>query len=182
MPVAAPPSVEIDEEITLEEAIENAALDYLRLTGKLIDPDSVDKSFIRLVVEHLVKKLDDPIPANNEWSRGADWGTVFTLSCIYRRMGGALLSSPSFIVSNEEVEQKHRGNFGSESPRFVIDEGVIDHAFGYGGGSTRTAILISHGLIRKPRTMSYKSPLTEKGFDYLRSLVTPSQVKRLIQR
>ena len=167
MPLTVPQSVEIEEEVSLEEAIENAALDYLRLTGKLIDSSHVNVPFIRLVVEHLLKKLDDPMPTDNEWSRGADWGTIFTLNCIYRRMGGKLLSASNNIISNEQVRQKHKGNFGSESPRFVIDEGVVDHAFGYGGGSTRTAILISHGLIRKPRTMSYKSPLTEKGFDYL---------------
>jgi hypothetical protein len=169
-------------EVTLKSAVEDALLDYQRLTKKSLEYRDVDLTLVRLIVEHLVKGLDDPMPTQNEFSRGADWGMVFMTTSLYERLGGKLLSASNNIISNDEVKKKHFGNFGPDTARFVIDEGVIDHAFGYGGGSTRTAILISHGLIRKPRTMCYKSPLTEKGFDYLRSLVSPSQVKRLIQR
>ena len=78
--------------------------------------------------------------------------------------------TPEQIISDAEIERVHaNANFGDMSKRAVVADGVLKYAFGYSCGSTQIAILREHGLIAKPRPMSYKASLTEKGRRYLRA-------------
>lgn len=78
---------------------------------------------------------------------------------------------PEDIISDEEVTRVHaNANFGSTSPREVVDDGVRKYAFGFTGGSTQLAILREHGLVTKPRPGSYRANLTEKGKAYGRAI------------
>lgn len=75
------------------------------------------------------------------------------------------------IISDAKIERVHaNANFGSLSKRGVVDHGVLTYAFGYASGSTMLAILVEHGLIKKPRIGSYHTTLTRKGFRYLQAL------------
>lgn len=76
------------------------------------------------------------------------------------------------IISDEEIDRVHgNANFGSDSKRYIVDHGVLTYALGYSTGFTLKSILVEHGLIRKPRPMSYHSVLTSKGKRYLRAMV-----------
>jgi|GEM_PF-1681231 len=79
---------------------------------------------------------------------------------------------PEDIISDFEVEKVHaNANFGSVSPRQVIDEGVTKYAFGYTTGHTMFTILVEHKLIRRSKNLtSYKASLTPKGKKYLKAL------------
>lgn len=69
------------------------------------------------------------------------------------------------IIPNEDVTRIHgSANFGSRTPREVIDRGIVQIASGYSVGSTLKGILISHDLI------SNKLVLTHKGQQYLWSI------------
>jgi hypothetical protein len=84
------------------------------------------------------------------------------------------------IIPDEEIVRVHgNANFGSLSKRKVVNEGVLKYAFGYEGGYTQLCILLEHGLIKKPKPMSYKSTLTEKGKRYLRAAFPYEKVIRL---
>ncbi len=84
------------------------------------------------------------------------------------------------IVSDADVERVHGyANFGSMSKRQVVTEGVVKYAFGYSGGSTQLAILVEHGLVCKPKPMSYNTTLTKKGRRYLRAAVPFGEVMAL---
>jgi hypothetical protein len=75
------------------------------------------------------------------------------------------------IVSDAEIERVHaNANFGTQTKRGVVNDGVLKYAFGYEGGSTQIAILVEHGLIKKPKIMSSRSTLTQKGVRYLRAV------------
>lgn len=170
-------------EPTLHTAIEDAALEYRSLFGKDIDVEQVNITFIRLVVEKLVVGLGDLTPDQHEFARGMNTGISLTMSFLYDRLGQTILKTPNGIISDEEVQRVHKNaNFGPRPPRSIIDEGVVEHAFGYSGGSVRTAILLEHGLIHKPRAMGYKAALTEKGREYLRTIISVSKVKELLKR
>jgi hypothetical protein len=78
------------------------------------------------------------------------------------------------IISDEEVEREHFGNFGDMGKREVVEEGVLKYAFGYQSGYTQLTILIGHGLVRKPPPGSYYTTLTKKGQSYLRAMCRPS--------
>lgn len=73
------------------------------------------------------------------------------------------------IISDEEVARVHYGQWGDQTPRQVIAEGVLKYAFGYASGHTVLTILQGHGLIRKPKPGSYHSTLTKRGYRYLRA-------------
>lgn len=78
--------------------------------------------------------------------------------------------TPQEIIPDAEVDRVHaNANFGSMSKRAVIAEGVLKSAFGYSHGSTALAILVEHGLVRRPRPHACRAPLTEKGRKYLRA-------------
>ena len=72
------------------------------------------------------------------------------------------------IVSDDEVQQKHYGNWGSTTPREVIAEGVLHAAYGYSTGHTMESIVVSHGLAWRRRPTGSLS-LTKKGQQYLRA-------------
>lgn len=75
------------------------------------------------------------------------------------------------IISDEEIARVHaNANFGSMTPREVVNDGVRQYAVGYQGGSTQVAILLEHGLISKPKNCGYKANLTEKGKRYARAI------------
>ena len=75
------------------------------------------------------------------------------------------------IISDEEISRVHAyANFGSMSPRDVVNDGVKKYAVGYQGGSTQVAILREHGLITKPKGSGYRADLTEKGKLYARAI------------
>lgn len=81
------------------------------------------------------------------------------------------MSDLSSIVSDAEVIRVHgHANFGSMTPREVVNDGVRKAAVGYHTGHTQFCILREHGLITKPRGMSYDFSLTKKGKRYARSL------------
>lgn len=73
------------------------------------------------------------------------------------------------IISDADVIRVHgNSNFGSLTPREVIADGVRKAAVGYHTGHTQFCILREHGLITKPRGMSYDFNLTKKGKLYAR--------------
>ncbi|MGO4917682.1 hypothetical protein [Pseudogemmobacter sp. W21_MBD1_M6] len=80
-------------------------------------------------------------------------------------------NSPEKIISDEEITRVHGyANFGSMTPREVVNDDIRKYAVGYTGGSTQVAILREHGLITKPNSNSYRANLTEKGKRYARAL------------
>lgn len=81
------------------------------------------------------------------------------------------MSAPDEIISDEEIVRVHgHANFGSMTPREVVNDGVRKYAVGYTGGSTQLSILREHGLITAPKGISYQANLTEKGKRYARSI------------
>ncbi len=81
------------------------------------------------------------------------------------------MTDVSNIISDEDIIRVHGfASFGTMSPREVVDEGVLKYAMGFTGGWTQVSILLEHGLIQRPKPMSYKSRLTQKGFAYARAL------------
>lgn len=75
------------------------------------------------------------------------------------------------IISDEEIVRVHgHANFGTLSPREVVNDGVRKYAVGYQGGYTQLCILMEHGLITKPRPGRYDACLTKKGRRYFRVL------------
>lgn len=75
------------------------------------------------------------------------------------------------VVSDEEITKIHGyANFGSMTPREVVNDGVRKTAVGYHCGHTQFTILREHGLITRPRTGSYDANLTKKGKAYARVL------------
>ena len=79
--------------------------------------------------------------------------------------------SPKEIISDEQITFVHaNANFGSMSPREVVNDGVRKYAVGYTGGSTQVAILREHGLITKTKGCGYRADLTAKGKEYARSI------------
>lgn len=76
---------------------------------------------------------------------------------------------PEEIISDKEIIRVHGyANFGSMTPRDVVNDGVRKYAVGYSGGSTQAAILREHGLITKTR--GYQADLTKKGKRYARAI------------
>lgn len=71
------------------------------------------------------------------------------------------MKSTTEIIPDDEVEAVHAfANFGDQSKRDVVDEGVLKYAFGYEAGSTQLAILREHGLLKASRRVhSYKADL-----------------------
>jgi hypothetical protein len=95
------------------------------------------------------------------------------------------VKTPADIISDEEIEREHFGNFGDMGKREVVEEGVLKYAFGYQSGYTQLALLIGHGLVRKPPPgSSYPTTLTKKGQIYLRAMCRPSmrQLRELMAR
>lgn len=75
------------------------------------------------------------------------------------------------IITEEEVIKVHaNANFGPQSPREVLDQGIVKYALGWRSGHTLFDILREHGLIHKPRGNRYDTALTSKGRRYLRAL------------
>ncbi len=70
------------------------------------------------------------------------------------------------IISDDEIVAVHGdASFGTLSPRYVVNEGVLKSAYGYHHGSTALWILRQHGLVK-----AHNGRLTKKGFRYLQSL------------
>lgn len=79
--------------------------------------------------------------------------------------------TPQEIISDEEITRVHGyANFGSMTPRQVVNDGVHKYAIGYTGGSTQVAILREHGLITATKNAAYRANLTQKGKAYARSI------------
>ena len=93
------------------------------------------------------------------------------------------MSGPDKIISDEEIIHVHAcANFGSMTPRDVVNDGVRKYAVGFTGGSTQVAILREHGLITAPRGAGYRANLTEKGKRYARAIYStrtpdPAQIR-----
>lgn len=98
------------------------------------------------------------------------------------------MSDVSSIISDAEVIRVHgHANFGAMTPREVVNDGVRKAAVGYHTGHTQFSILREHGLITKPRGMSYDVNLTKKGKRYARALWNADkdrgdQVEHMVQR
>ena len=74
------------------------------------------------------------------------------------------------IIGTKALIEVHaNANFGSMTPRQVLNDGVLKYSMGYTGGSTQLKILREHGLITKPD--GYRANLTEKGKLYLRTML-----------
>lgn len=93
------------------------------------------------------------------------------------------MSGPGDIISDDEIIRVHGyANFGSMTPREVVNDGVHKYAVGFTGGSTQVAILREHGLITKPNGAGYRANLTEKGKRYARAIYStrtpdPAQIR-----
>lgn len=76
------------------------------------------------------------------------------------------------IISDDEITRVHgHANFGSMSPREVVNDGVRKSAIGYHCGHTQVCILREHGLITAQRGLSHDVNLTKKGKKYARELL-----------
>lgn len=83
------------------------------------------------------------------------------------------------LLSEEDVIKVHAyANFGHQSPRNVVDEGVLKTALGYHHGSTARAILLEHGLMRETGDRA-RPGLTAAGARYLNVLFPRQAVERL---
>lgn len=92
---------------------------------------------------------------------------------------------PEEIISDEEITHVHGyANFGSMTPREVVNDGVRKYAIGYTGGSTQVSILREHGLITKPVNAGYRANLTEKGKRYARAIpaINPAAIREAALR
>ncbi len=79
--------------------------------------------------------------------------------------------TPQEIISEEEIIRVHgHANFGSMTPREVVNDGVRKHAVGFSSGHTQLCIMLEHRLITKPKPGSYRASLTQKGKRYARSI------------
>ena len=83
------------------------------------------------------------------------------------------------LLPEDDVIKVHAcANFGSMTPRQVVDEGVLKAALGYHHGSTARAILLEHGLMRE--IGKHRTPgLTSEGARYLKALFPRQAVERL---
>lgn len=77
-------------------------------------------------------------------------------------------TTEQIIADNEIIRVHAHANFGSTTPREVVNDGVTKCAVGYGCGSTQIQILREHGLVY--RTKGYSPGLTKKGKEYARAL------------
>ncbi len=76
------------------------------------------------------------------------------------------------IISDADIVRVHgRANFGTMTAREVVDDGIGKVAVGYHCGHTQFSILREHGLITKPKGMSYDCNLTKKGKKYYRAVL-----------
>ena len=83
------------------------------------------------------------------------------------------MKTPQEIISDDEVIRVHAyANFGSMTPREVVNDGVRKYAIGYKCGATQVAILRVHGLITATKSSGYEADLTQKGKKYARA-ITP---------
>ena len=81
------------------------------------------------------------------------------------------MTAPEDIISDEEITRVHGyANFGSMSPREVVNDGVHKYAIGFTGGHTQLCILMEHRLITKPKPGKYSANLTQKGKRYARAI------------
>jgi predicted transcriptional regulator len=76
-------------------------------------------------------------------------------------------------MTNEEIDKAFENtNFGSRTPKQVINESLLQYAIGYSTGRTSTLILQDLGLIQIQKNKSVK--LTAKGrsyfYNYVKSL------------
>lgn len=91
------------------------------------------------------------------------------------------MPTTSEIISDAEIERVHaNANFGAQSKRDVVDDGVLQFAFGYDTGHTRMTILREHGLLRASRPNSYRADLSAKGKDYLRAMFRGVDYRKLL--
>lgn len=73
------------------------------------------------------------------------------------------------IISDEQCTEVHgKANFGTSTPREVLNGAVLSYALGFTTGYTAMSIVREHGLITKPR--GYKANLTDKGKRYVRAM------------
>lgn len=87
----------------------------------------------------------------------------------------------SEIISDKDIERVHaNANFGSMSKRDVVDDGVLQFAFGFDTGHTQMTILREHGLLRASRPMSYRADLSAKGKEYLRAMFRGTDYRKLL--
>lgn len=89
------------------------------------------------------------------------------------------MKTPQEIISDEELIRVHaNANFGTMTPREVVDEGVRKIAVGFSSGYTMMTILMEHGLLLKPQ--GNKPPqLTAKGKTYARAIYEdPAALRR----
>lgn len=79
------------------------------------------------------------------------------------------MSKVEDIISDDKCVKVHgNSNFGSMTPRRVVNDGVLKCSMGYHCGYTQLTILYDHKLIMKPK--SYSPSLTKKGKKYMRAL------------
>lgn len=84
--------------------------------------------------------------------------------------------TPQDIITDAQIKREHWGDFGSNTPREVVDGGVWSIGFGYSTGFTCARILHAHKLVTNPRSRNVR--LTKKGTLYFRAI---AQQKGVIQ-
>ena len=89
---------------------------------------------------------------------------------------------PQDVISDEDIDLNHCGNFGpATSNRRVVDEGVLKTAMGYHSGSTVRSILRAHGLASpvngEDGPLSDSIAMTSRGQEYLRAIFCQKGVK-----
>jgi hypothetical protein len=80
--------------------------------------------------------------------------------------------TPEGIIPEADVVRVHAyANFGATiTKREILNEGVLQFAFGFSTGHTLRTILFEHGLLCSPRKHGDTPILSQKGFRYMRSL------------
>lgn len=87
------------------------------------------------------------------------------------------MPSTKEIIPDSVIRTVHaNADFGSMTPRDVVDEGVYKYAFGFSGGSTQVSILREHGLITAVLG-GYRANLTAKGKRYARAMVNEGRIQ-----
>ena len=76
---------------------------------------------------------------------------------------------PQDMITDDQIKREHWGNFGSRSPREVVDEAIWNIGFGYSTGFTCSQILHAHKLITNPMR-GRPVRLTKKGTLYFRAI------------
>lgn len=81
------------------------------------------------------------------------------------------MSKRAEMIPDSQVRLVHaHSNFGSMSPRAVVDEGIRKVLIGYGCGHTQETILQEHGLVSFRNQHRRTLTVTARGMRYARAM------------